>query len=196
VEDWLDQLLICFDDPRVGGAGGRLVELNQKSLPDRWRTLHMVQHRGPDLIRDSDFLFGHSTLFRKSALEQVGLYNENLRTNNEDEYISQRLLAAHFSLVYQPAAVVEHLRTDTIKSLLNTYWRWWFFGYKKDITVHNAIRQQAFHLLKEFPSLLAADFRSGQLDCALLSCLVISHSVLSDIRYVLEHNGEPRLYES
>jgi glycosyltransferase involved in cell wall biosynthesis len=186
-DDWLEQLLPCLDDPRVGGAGGRLEELNKEALADRWRTLHMVQHRGPELISNSDFLFGHSTLFRKSALEKVGLYNEKLRTNNEDEYISKQLLKAEFSLVYQPDAVVEHLRTDTINSLLTTYWRWWFFGY--------TVRQQAVHVLKELPSLLLADIRSGQLDCAALSCVVIGHSMLSDMRYFLAHHGQRRLYE-
>jgi cellulose synthase/poly-beta-1,6-N-acetylglucosamine synthase-like glycosyltransferase len=194
-EDWLDQLLPCLDDAHVGGAGGRLVELNQTTLADRWRTLHMIQHLGPEVISDSDFLFGHGTLFRKSALEQVGLYDEKFRTNREDEYISKRLLAADYSLVYQPDAVVEHVKTDTVKSLLSTYWRWWFFGYRKDITLYNMARQQAFHILIELPRMLLADVRTRQLDCAMLSCLVISHSIVSDIGYFLSHNGESRMYE-
>jgi glycosyltransferase involved in cell wall biosynthesis len=194
-EDWLEQLVPCLDDPRVGGAGGRLVELNQDTLADKWRSLHMVQHLGPALISDADFLFGHGTLFRKAALEEVGLYYERLRTNREDEYIAKRLLAADYSLVYQPSAVVEHIKTDTVKSLLGTYWRWWFFGYRKDITWRNMIRQQGYHLLVELPSMLLADFRAGRLDCAALSCLVVSHSIASDIRYFAAHNGEPRYFD-
>lgn len=194
-EDWLDQLMPCLGDEHVGGAGGRLMELNCTSLPDRWRTLHMIQHLGPELISDSDFLFGHGTLYRKTALEKVGLYDEKFRTNREDEYISKRLLAANYSLVYQPGAVVEHVKTDTVKSLLSAYWRWWFFGYRKDITIYNMARQQAFHVLIELPRMLFADIKTRQLDCALLSCLVISHSIISDIRYFLLHYGESRMYE-
>ena len=194
-EDWLAQLLPCLDNPRVGGAGGRLVELNQETLADRWRSLHMIQHLGPERISDADFLFGHGTLYRKAALEEVGLYYERLRTNREDEYIAKRLLAADYSLVYQPEAVVEHVKTDTVKSLLGHYWRWWFFGYRKDITWYNMIRQQGFHMLVELPSMLLADIRSGQLDCAALSCLVVSHSILSDMRYFLSHYGEPRFFD-
>ena len=193
--DWLENLLPCMTGQGVAGAGGRLLERNSSSLPDGWRTLHMIQHRGPDLISNSDFLFGHSTVFRKSALLEVGLYNEHLRTNNEDEYICQRLLGAGYSLVYQPTAVVEHLRTDTLSSLLKTYWRWWFFGYKKDITLKNTLRQVVFHLTRELPSLLETDVRSQRFDCALVSCLAIAYAIWSDATYYASHRGERSLYD-
>lgn len=193
--DWLVRLLSCMTSVNVAGSGGRLVETNYRTMPDRWRTLHMIQHRGPDLIDHSDFLFGHSTLFRKTALEQVGMYNESLRTNNEDEYICQRLLGAGYSLVYHPDAVVEHLRTDTLSSLLRTYWRWWFFGYKKDITYRNTIRQALFHCRTELPALVVTDIRARRLDCAAISCMAVAYSIWSDLRYLLAHWGERRLYD-
>ena len=193
--DWLERLLSCMTSADVAGSGGRLVETNTRALPDRWRTLHMIQHRGPNLIDHSDFLFGHSTLFRKGALERVGLYNESLRTNNEDEYICQRLLGAGYSLVYHPDAVVEHLRTDTLSSLLRTYWRWWFFGYKKDITYGNTLRQMRSHCLTELPALLATDIRARHFDCIVISCLAVGYSIWSDFRYLLAHWGQRRLYD-
>ncbi len=193
--DWLERLLSCMTSRNVAGSGGRLIEMNNRALPDRWRTLHMIQHRGPNMIDHSDFLFGHSTLFRKAALEQVGLYNESLKTNNEDEYICQRVLGAGYSLVYHPDAVVEHLRTDTLFSLLRTYWRWWFFGYKKDITYRNAIGQMLFHCRTEFPALLATDIRARDLNCAVISGMAVAYSIWSDFRYLSAHWGQRRLYD-
>ena len=79
-KDWLEELLHCFEDHRVSGAGGRLVELNCTTGPDKWRCLHLEQSLGLDPIRNPPYLFGHGSVFKKSALLDVGLYNEKLRT--------------------------------------------------------------------------------------------------------------------
>jgi glycosyltransferase involved in cell wall biosynthesis len=194
--DWLERLLECFQDQSTVGAGGRLIELYRTKLPDKWRALHMIQHRGPEMIVGADFLFGHSTLFRKTAIEKVGLYKEALRTNNEDEYICRKLLQGGGTLVYEPRAVVEHLRTDTVGSLLNTYWRWWFFGYKSDISLQNTLRRLANYFTKDAPSLLAIDWSAKQLDCAIVSCLAVAYSILQDIKYYAAHRGQGNLHGS
>lgn len=193
--DWLGSLLDCMNRPEIAGVGGKLVELNFTRLADKWRTLHMIQHRGDEIIDGSDFLFGHSTLFRKSALKKVGLYNERLRTNNEDEYISSRLLQSGFTLVYQPEAIVFHLREDTITSLLNTYWKWWFFGYTRDITLPNTLRSVVKSLFEDLPKLLAEDRRSMSPRLALVSVCAVGFACWKDFEYYVGHRGSTKMHD-
>lgn len=193
--DWLERLLDCMTDEMVAGAGGQLVELNRAALPDLWRSVHMKQSHGDELIVNAPFIYGHGTVFRKSALEKVGLYNEKLRTNAEDCYISERLKSAGFRIVYQPAAITEHLRTDKLPSLMRSYWRWNFHGYVNDMTFSNTIKTSAYNVLKRLPALIAEDLRTGRIGCAALSGLVMGYSVVADLGYYLRHRGEKRLFD-
>jgi GT2 family glycosyltransferase len=193
--DWLEKLLDCMDDETVAGAGGQLVERNRTRLPDLWRSVHMAQSHGPDRIANPPFIFGHGTVFRKSALEKVGLYNKKLRTNAEDIYISERLKKTGFTVVYQPAAVVEHLRTDTLSSLVRAYWAWNFHGYLQDVTFYNTVRTSGHKLIKGLPALVAEDLRHGRWECALVSSLVIGYSVIADMIYYMGHRGQKRLFD-
>lgn len=193
--DWLEKLLERMTEETVAGAGGQLVERNQDSLPDLWRSVHMKQSHGDELIVNAAFIFGHGTVFRKSALEKVGLYNEKLRTNAEDCYISERLKKAGFTIVYEPAAVAEHLRTDGVVSLMRTYWRWNFHGYLNDMTLSNTIRTSGYNILKRLPALVAEDLRTGRTGCVLLSGLVTGYAVVADLGYYLGHRGEKRLFD-
>lgn len=193
--DWLEKLLDCMTDETVAGVGGQLVELNRTTLPDLWRSVHMKQSHGDELIANAPFIYGHGTVFRKSALEKVGLYNEKLRTNAEDCYISEQLKKAGFTIVYQPAAVAEHLRTDKLSSLMRTYWRWTFHGYLNDMTFSNTIKTSAYNVLKRLPALVAEDLRTGRRGSVVLSGLVTGYSVVADFGHYLRHRGEKRLFD-
>jgi GT2 family glycosyltransferase len=155
----------------------------------------MAQSHGPDLISDARYIYGHGTVFRRSALEKVGLYNEKLRTNAEDTYICEQLKKAGFRVVYQPAAVAEHLRTDTITSLMRAYWAWTFHGYVQDVTFYNTLRTSGYNLLKRLPALVSEDLRRRRLDCALVSGLVTGYSVLADTVYFFRHRGQKRFFD-
>src|SRR4030065_634828 len=58
---------------------------------DKWRSLNMPQHWGDRVIENPEFLFGSNNVFRKSAVADVGYYNEKCGNNGEDYDISQRL---------------------------------------------------------------------------------------------------------
>ena len=121
---WLENLAKNLEDGRVAGAGGMLVENYREKPADRWRAVHMRQNWGVTKVVNPPFLFGCNTLFRKSALEEVGLYDERFSTNGEDVDISFRLRGKNYSLVYDPSSVVRHLKRDTISSVLKADWRW------------------------------------------------------------------------
>jgi cellulose synthase/poly-beta-1,6-N-acetylglucosamine synthase-like glycosyltransferase len=194
--DWLGKMLEAFENCGAAGVGGRLEELNRATLPDLWRTLHMVQHHGARMLPRTRFIWGHSTLFRKSALESVGLYQEALRTNAEDSYICRKLHAAGFALAYQPEAVVDHLRVDTLASVMDNFRRWTFYGYRLDVTLLNTIRSIGNYTVGLFPRFLLQDLRARRADCAALTCRVIAENVMADLRCYMRDKGKRRLFDA
>jgi GT2 family glycosyltransferase len=125
---WLAELAKHLQDAAVIGVGGKLVEGVQRTVADRWRAVHMAQQWGDTLVRNPRFLFGCNTLYRKSALLEVGGFDERMRTAGEDTDLGERFRAKGFSTLYDPAACVTHLRHDNTRSVLDASWRWWRFG--------------------------------------------------------------------
>ena len=139
--DWLEQLLAHFTDPQVVGTGGRLLEAFRETPADAWRALQLSQDLGvePIIIEGTSHkcLGGFGTIFRKSAVQEIGGYNESYRTNYEDVDLCKRLLRAGHRLIFEPRAVAYHQRRDTIRSVIRTAWNWDFYfhyfngGYNK-----------------------------------------------------------------
>jgi GT2 family glycosyltransferase len=126
--EWLAALVAAMADPKVAGVGGKLTEGVQANLADRWRRAHMPQEWGDSVICNAKFLFGCNNLFRKSVMLEAGGYDDRMRTNGEDTDLSARLRARGWDLLYTPVARATHLRHDSTRSILDTYWRWWRFG--------------------------------------------------------------------
>lgn len=139
--DWLEQLMESFVNDKVAGTGGMLVERYTLRVADKWRLAHMSQHWGNELIANPPFLYGSNTVFKKNAIRSVGFYNENFRNNYEDVELSMRLSEAGFSLIYNPKAVAEHLRKDTVRSVLAAYWQWDYYAYMNPNTINKMLRR-------------------------------------------------------
>jgi biofilm PGA synthesis N-glycosyltransferase PgaC len=122
--DWLEILAAAVEAGRYAGACGQLREARIFSLADRWRDAHMRQWWGEERRVNPKFMFGNNTLVCRDALVQVGGYDERHRTNGEDVDISRRLFAAGFDLLYEPRAVCDHLRQDSLSSIARTFWNW------------------------------------------------------------------------
>ncbi len=122
---WLETLLGALNaNPGAVGAAGRLDELRQDTLGDRWRAVHMKQHWGAEPLVNPRFLYGANNLFVASALREAGGYVSSLKTNYEDMSLSERLLSQGRTLLYEPAAHCWHLRRDTDSSILRGFWKW------------------------------------------------------------------------
>ena len=188
--DWLAELVKHLADEKVAGVGGRLIEGVQSCAADRWRRAHMPQEWGDALLRNPRFLFGSNNIFRKSAVLDAGGYDERMRTNGEDVDLSQRLLAKGWDLVYEPAARVTHLRHDTIRSILDTYWRWWRFGvraYSKGVRLRSVIGHAAFvHFRYTFLELVRSDLRARRFDLLGLDLIALAYFPYRDFRLWLE----------
>jgi glycosyltransferase involved in cell wall biosynthesis len=130
---WLSSLLEHFHDPKVAGAGGRLVEHFCVAPPDLWRSLQLGQDLGESLIEISSpmpkRLGGFGTVFRTDVLREIGGYDLRFRTNYEDVDACARILQAGYKVIFDPRAVMRHMRRDTFSSVLRTSWRWDFYSH-------------------------------------------------------------------
>jgi glycosyltransferase involved in cell wall biosynthesis len=121
---WLERLLDAINAPSCSGTGGMMTERYSENLADRWRAVHMAQNWGDTSVRNPRFLFGANTLYKTQVLKGAGGYDERHRSNDEDRTISDLLYAQGHDLVYEPKARCEHLRRDTLKTILAGYWQW------------------------------------------------------------------------
>jgi len=184
--DWLVQLLDSLQDPSVAGVGGKLIEGVQKNTADRWRAVHMPQNWGDAPVRNPRVVFGSNNLFRKSAILAIGGYNESMRTNGEDVDLCARLREKGWNLLYVPAAVATHLRHDTTRSILDTYWRWWRFGvnaYAGGARLRSVIGH-AFqvHFRYNFMEPFLEDLRAHRWRLAAFDFLVLAYFPYRDFR--------------
>lgn len=173
---WLAGLLLRAGDEKIVGVGGRMVEGVQRTLADRWRCAHMAQHWGSQLVHNPLFLFGNNNLFRRSPVLEVGGYNEALRTNGEDADLCRRLLSRGWALVYDPVPFVTHGRHDSLRSILDTYWRWVFFGSpspSNTLKLHRVIRHAVFSNFRYlFRNLLFSDLRQRHFELLGIDCIM------------------------
>ena len=130
---WLAFLLEAFADPQIAGSGGRLIENFRETPPDLWRALQLSQDLGQQPIEmcwpTPKRLGGFGTVFRVDVLNKVGGYDQRFRTNYEDVDLCARVLQAGYKTLFEPRAVMRHMRRDTFSSVLRTSWRWDFYTH-------------------------------------------------------------------
>ena len=190
--DWLEKLLPRLDDPKVAGAGGRLEETVLTSLADRWRQAHLPENWGTAVITNPPFLFGANGLHRKSALEEVGGHDEVTWTAGcgEDKDISRKLRQRGYNLIYQPAALVKHIKQDTVRSVMDTRWRWWRYGvaaYFKRIGLRSILATfYRAHFRTMFCEHAGQDLRWGNYELLGLDLLCLFYMPFRDLKLYLQ----------
>ncbi|MBW4472823.1 MAG: glycosyltransferase [Stenomitos rutilans HA7619-LM2] len=188
---WLERLVPLFEDETVAIVGGRLVETVLDSVADRWRKAHMTQDWGELRVKNPSFMFGNNNLIRKSFLEQVGGYNEQLRTNGEDADLSRRLMTAGCTAIYEPGAIVSHLRRDTVPSILDNYWRYWCFGSRVDFghfQPKTFLRHQQHHFQRQLVDVVKHDWQQRDYELLWLDILLPFYMLYRDSQAVLKRN--------
>ena len=96
--------------PTVVGALGHFTGLGRTP----GATGRLAQYRAPEVVEGSvDAVNGACMLMRRSALEQVGLFDEGYWMYMEDLDLCYRLREAGWSTWYEPAAVVMHIKAGT-----------------------------------------------------------------------------------
>lgn len=127
--DLLISLLPAYEEASVGGAGGQGIEVNVKTVADRWRRAHAGQSHGAH-EKDVEYLYGLCMSYRTYVLRQVGGFDESFSTNAEDMDVGFRVRAAGYRLRYIPDARVYHQRQDDAASLRRTMRQWYAAAYR------------------------------------------------------------------
>lgn len=139
---WLRELLAGFDmAERVGAVGGPndsettdLASLTVACIPVHGPTLDEVPLVGRNrytkpFVSATDWYTNvtRNSMFRKSALESVGGFAEEL-TTAEDPELNDRLHQAGWSTAYNPKAGVRHHHRDSLRAF-HEQMRWYAWGH-------------------------------------------------------------------
>lgn len=123
--DYLHHVVQAFHrDPELVGLCGRLQEAHTEKAVDRWRARHMGQHWGDQALYNPRFLFGATTAVRATCARHIGGWDARFRASYEDVDFSQRLRSVGLLLRYEPQCRAQHLKQDSLCSLLTAFWRW------------------------------------------------------------------------
>lgn len=135
--DWLERLLPGFEDPSVGGVGGRQIRHQPGELAEGIDTIGRLRDDGvltgnfaadPGRPVEVDHLLGANMAFRRAALDRLGGIRDGYRGTCIREETDLCLQVAHegYRLIYTPDAVVEHVAGPYAKGrrfdLRYAYW--------------------------------------------------------------------------
>jgi GT2 family glycosyltransferase len=127
--DWIDAMLVPFQDPQVVGAKGiyrteqtRLIaRFVQCEYEDRYRLMAREN--------DIDFIDTYSAAFRREWFQRLGGFDTSFPVAcAEDVELSYRMSARGWKMKFAPNAVVGHTHPDSLLSYLRkkykfAYWR-------------------------------------------------------------------------
>ncbi|MBM4328959.1 MAG: glycosyltransferase [Deltaproteobacteria bacterium] len=134
--DWLRTLATAFEEVKdndsrlaaVGGANrphptaGRFVHAVGIALDTYLGSFSSVQGRQLKVAKYVEGLSTSNALYRKTALDEVGLYDESLMSEAEDADLNFRLRRAGYKFLYLPQSYVwHHLRSRPVEWFRNMY---------------------------------------------------------------------------
>ena len=110
--------------PEIAALCGRLEERFTATVADHWRAFHMAQHHGDAEQLDPRFLYGSTLAVRTEVARALGGWDQKLVSNHEDVELSGRLRSAGHRTLYAPDCRAEHLRRDSVGSVLTGFRNW------------------------------------------------------------------------
>ncbi len=123
--NWTAELGVYLRDAprRVAGVGGRVLALGD-DIFSRYFTYHKILD---PFLRDGRYLYlvTANAAFRREALEEVGGFDESLRSpGGEDPGLGFKLLERGYALHYRREAVVYHDYRSTLRDFARTFFRY------------------------------------------------------------------------
>lgn len=136
-------------DPTIGVLGPRLVYAGGRMQPSAWRyptpavcalwaltmgSVGIVQSNGEE-SRDVDWVSGSAMMIRRSALDDVGGFDETFYMYMEETDLCRRLTKAGYRVVLDPGVRVTHLQWGSTESQperrTNELWRSRHYYWRK-----------------------------------------------------------------
>ncbi|HEV3280295.1 MAG TPA: glycosyltransferase family 2 protein [Acidimicrobiales bacterium] len=135
--NWLERLLPFFEDPAVGGVGGRQIRRQPGELEEGVDAIGLLKEDGtltghfaadPGGPVSVDHLLGANMSFRRAALDRIGGIRDGYAGTciREETDLCLQVSQAGYRLIYTPDAVVEHVAAPYAKGerfdLRYAYW--------------------------------------------------------------------------
>jgi GT2 family glycosyltransferase len=162
-KEFLTIAMPWFGDPSVAAVFGRVKEAGSSSAANRWRGRHLYQSDLQQSVSRESSLISQCFVVRKSAVQQVGGFNTNLRYG-EDADLGRRLRAAGYAVVFDPALFAFCFASNTILQVLERYARW---NTPEAMGIRDYLRQVNYAL----KVMAAADLEAGDVAAACISLL-------------------------
>ncbi len=164
--DWLKELVTCAQEnekifavnPKVYlGESNKIQNAGIRIFPNGYaqdigaipknKKQDYEEDKGQyDTIREVDAACAVATLYRKSILDRIGLFDENFFMYYEDVEISERARSKGYKIVYTPKAIVHHQHAAT-----STEWSPFFIYHsERGRLMYMALHFPLTVFLKEF----------------------------------------------
>lgn len=154
-EDWLDELLAPFSDPRVAVVGGKVLPFGMQEFPDwlprEYGFLASVFDPA-NAVCEIDKVMGANFAVRRSVLEKVGLFDVSLGRKGkkllggEEVELFHRIRRAGYKIVYTPLSVVWHKISEKLKREYIEDYAFWL-GVSEAV-IDKTVVSKAKYLLK------------------------------------------------
>ena len=156
--EWLEALVRAAESyPEAGSFASKLVDFNDRRILDgagdvlrRSGLPYRLGHGEPDRGQydEAAFVFGAcagAALYRRSMLDDIGLFDEDFFANCEDGDLSFRAQLAGYRCLYVPGSVVYHMGSAT-------------FGKRSPTATRLGTRNSLCMLVKNLPTPLVPGF--------------------------------------
>lgn len=164
---FIEKALPHFSNSRIAAVSGALVSKHKGKFVDRWRARHLFRESN---LKDASaepcaMLITYGTMFRRSAIEKVGGFNQRLRFK-EDQDMGERLYQAGYQIIGDPKIKVYPSKSNTVCEVLERYSRWYMDSDEKPSL------KAYFHNLKaSIRIMMRQDIKEGDWASAILSLL-------------------------
>jgi GT2 family glycosyltransferase len=115
--NWLEELMKCYADPMVGGAGGRILQGQSTTVREKVGRFRLVggvegnwNYGGPEMF-EVDHLQGTNMSFRRSVLQEIGGWDERYcggYATYEEPDVCLRVKKLGYKILFNPKAAVTH----------------------------------------------------------------------------------------
>jgi glucosyl-dolichyl phosphate glucuronosyltransferase len=126
--DWLERLIVPYDDERVGAVGGAPLPVFEAGrppwFPHEFDWVFGCAYRGLPLTRAPlAHLIGANMSARRTALRDVGGFHSD---DHDDMDMCHRIAHARYKVLYEPLAIVHHF-VPTTRTTWHYFWRRCYF---------------------------------------------------------------------
>lgn len=122
-KDWLKELVIPFQDPSVGGVGGKVLDSQPENDVERFICSIRLFSKTHEDKTYLPLTLTNNTAFRRSYLIKLGGFNEHLFTGGDVELSWRIQLSLGIKVDYAPQAIVYHVHRSTLKSMARQFRR-------------------------------------------------------------------------